>query len=137
VDVSHLTVTQGAVALGLDTLAAVIPPHIAHLLDTSHDITVFGPTDEAFAAIPESVLTAIVGDPAVLEAVLGYHVSPDEVDPRMILRGAKAETLIGQDLFITRGEGGPMVNQSMVGCEGYRTANGVVWVIDSVVLPQF
>jgi hypothetical protein len=51
-DVTELTITQGAVALELNTLASVLPNGIADLLDSSENITVFAPTDDAFAKLP-------------------------------------------------------------------------------------
>ena len=137
VDVSDLTMTEGAVALGLDTLASILPESVAELLDSSENITLFAPTDEAFANIPQDIAAAIVGDEAVLTTVLAYHVTPKKVDPRRIFYIRKLDTLADQDLFASRNRSEPKINQSNVSCEGYRTANGLVWVIDSVLLPQF
>lgn len=136
-DVSHLTITEGAEALGLNTLVSVLPADVAELLDNSEGVTVFAPTDEAFGKIPDEVLAAIASDEDVLKTVLAYHVSPQEVDPRKIAYIRKKATLAGQSLFLSRDRNGPMVNQSEVQCQGYRTANGLVWLIDSVLLPQF
>jgi uncharacterized surface protein with fasciclin (FAS1) repeats len=137
IDVRPATITEGAVALGLSTLAAVLPADVANLLDTSEDITVFAPTDEAFENIPPDLLTLIASDEDILTAILSYHVVPQKVDPRKVLYIKKYETLAGQTLFASRDRKSPMVNQSQVECQGYRTANGLVWVIDSVFLPQF
>lgn len=136
-DVSDLTITEGAEALGLNVLASVIPPDVAELLDSSEDITVFAPTDEAFGNIPPDILNAIAANEELLTTVLAYHVSPKLVDPRKVLYVRKVGTLAEQKLFVNRTRTGPMVNQSNVECQGYRTANGLVWVIDSVLLPQF
>lgn len=137
VDVSDLTMTEGAEALGLDILASIIPDSVAELLDTSENITLFAPTDEAFESIPTDIAAAIIGDEAILTTVLAYHVTPKKVDPRRVLYIRKLNTLAEQKLFASRTRNEPMVNQSNVSCEGYRTANGLVWVIDSVLLPQF
>jgi uncharacterized surface protein with fasciclin (FAS1) repeats len=136
-DVSDLSITEGAAVLELTTLASVLPPDIAELLDSSEDITVFAPTDEAFAKIPEAVLNAIASDETILKTVLSYHVSPQRVDPRKIYHPRKVDTLAGQDLFLSVSMDGPKVNQSNIDCQGYRTRNGLVWLIDSVLLPQF
>ena len=136
-DVSDLTITEGAEALGLNVLVSVIPPDVAELLDSSENITVFAPTDEAFGNIPTDILSAIAVNDEVLTTVLAYHVSPKLVDPRKVLYIRKVGTLAEQNLFVNRARNAPKVNQSNVECQGYRTANGLVWVIDSVLLPQF
>ena len=136
-DVTDLTITEGAAALGLDTLASVLPPEIAELLDNSEDITVFAPTDEAFENIPGPILGEIVDDPDILATVLSYHVTPYKVDPRKTRYIREVKTLAGQSLFVSRDRKGFDVNQSEIECQGYRTKNGLVWVIDSVLLPQF
>ncbi|MES9969594.1 MAG: fasciclin domain-containing protein [Candidatus Thiodiazotropha sp.] len=137
VDVRPATITEGAVTLGLSTLAAVLPADVANLLDSSEGITVFAPTDAAFGNIPGDLLTLIASDEDILTAILSYHVVPKEVDPRRVRYIRKYDTLAGQTLFASRDRKGPMINQSEVECQGYRTANGLVWVIDSVLLPQF
>lgn len=136
-DVTDLTITEGAVALGLNTLASVLPPDIAELLDSSEDITVFAPTDEAFANIPGPILAEIAGDEDILATVLSYHVTPYKIDPRKTRYIREVKTLAGQTLFVSRDRKGFDVNQSDIECQGYRTKNGLVWVIDSVLLPQF
>jgi uncharacterized surface protein with fasciclin (FAS1) repeats len=137
IDVRPATITEGAVSLGLTTLAGVLPVDVAKLLDSSEDITVFAPTNEAFGNIPSDLLTLIASDEGILTTVLSYHVVPKQVDPRKVRYVRKYDTLAGQTLFASRDRRSPMVNQSEVDCQGYRTANGLVWVIDSVLLPQF
>jgi len=140
-DVSHLTITEGAKALGLDTLGyAVEKAGLGEFLDSQRGTTVFAPMDEAFERIDKRVLEAIVGGPGeneVLTAVLTYHVSAKETDPRRVLYARKINTLSGQTFFLKRGSSEPKANQSNVECQDYRTANGLVWVIDSALLPQF
>jgi uncharacterized surface protein with fasciclin (FAS1) repeats len=137
IDVRPATITEGAVTLGLSTLATVLPMDVVNLLDTSEDITVFAPTNEAFANIPPDLLTLIASDEDILTTILSYHVVPKQVDPRRVRYIRKYTTLAGQTLFASRDRKSPMVNQSQVDCQGYGTANGLVWVIDSVLLPQF
>jgi uncharacterized surface protein with fasciclin (FAS1) repeats len=137
IDVRPATITEGAVSLGLTTLASVLPMDVANLLDTSEDITVFAPTNEAFANIPTALLNLIASDEGILTTILAYHVVPKEVDPRKVRYIRKYDTLAGQTLFASRDRKSPMVNQSQVDCQGYKTANGLVWVVDSVFLPQF
>jgi uncharacterized surface protein with fasciclin (FAS1) repeats len=83
------------------------------------------------------VLGAIGGDLDVLTAVLTYHVVPGAADPRA-LRTGEVTTLQGQTLFTGFERGtGATVNQSVADCTAVHTTNGTVWVIDSVLLPQF
>jgi uncharacterized surface protein with fasciclin (FAS1) repeats len=133
------TIVDAAIATpALSTLTSlVVAAGLAGPLSAPGELTVFAPTNDAFAKIPAPVLGAIGGNLAVLSAVLTYHVSPGTVDPRRPqLR--EVSTLQGQSLFVEhelRAE--PQVNQSKADCTGVRTTNGTVWIIDSVLLPQF
>jgi len=100
---------------------------------------VFAPTNDAFAAIPPAILNSIVGDPAILTEVLTYHVLPRAIDARRAIgRNYSVKTLQGQKLFLRNSNRhGAKVNQSTFSCNGVVTNNGVVWIIDSVLLPQF
>ena len=135
IDVKQLTITEAAGELGLSGLASLISPEVATLLDTSKHITVFAPDNDAIDALLDSITP---NSNEVVDNVLAYHVVPRKIDPRKVRYIRKVETLLGQDLFISRSKGGPNINQSnVIDCQGYRTANGLVWVIDSVLLPQF
>jgi len=128
----------------LSTLVtAVSLAGLVDALDTTEGITVYAPTDEAFASIPGPVLDSILADIDLLTQVLTYHVTATPAflaDPR---RGSSAapimvDTLQGQTLAVGFRNGvAPMVNQSTASCQGVRTDNGIVWIIDSVLLPQF
>lgn len=133
------TIVDAAVATpALSTLTSlVVAANLAGALSAPGDLTVFAPTNDAFAKIPAPVLGAIGGDVGVLTAVLTYHVVPGAADPR---KAGKREvtTLQGQTLFAGFESGvGPMINQSNADCTAVKTTNGTVWIIDSVLLPQF
>lgn len=132
------TVVDAAVATPeLSTLVdAVLAAGLADALATTDNITVYAPTNDAFGAIPTDILNTIVGDTGILSAVLTYHVSPGQWDPRKYLPAVQRPTLQGQKVFYSRGKSGPMVNNAGVACQGVKTDNGVVWVIDSVLLPN-
>lgn len=119
---------------------AVVAAGLVGTLSGPGPFTVYAPTNAAFQKIPPSVLSAITADQALLTAVLTYHVSAGQgrqLDPRQVFSGAReAPTVQGQTVFYSR-SGGPQVNQSNVACQAVRTTNGVVWLIDSVLLPQF
>jgi uncharacterized surface protein with fasciclin (FAS1) repeats len=107
------------------------------LSDPSAQLTVYAPTNAAFLAIPENIRTAIVNDEDVLAAVLTYHVTPGKVDPRRTFIPRQVSTLQGQKVFFNRSKSGPKVNQSNINCQGVKTTNGLVWIVDSVLQPQY
>lgn len=129
--------------------AAVATPALSTLVDlvtaaglvdalaTTPNLTVFAPTNDAFAKIPEPVLGAIGGDTAVLTEVLTYHVVPKHQDPRRYVGQVRRSALNGQMVFMGSKMGKPFVNNSSVDCTAVKTDNGTVWIIDSVLLPQF
>jgi uncharacterized surface protein with fasciclin (FAS1) repeats len=133
------TIVDAAIATpALSTLTSlVVAAGLAEALSAPGDLTVFAPTNDAFGKIPGAVLGAIGGDPAVLTAVLTYHVVAGKADPRGA-RKTEVTTLQGQQLLIGYERGtGASVNQSTADCTAVRTTNGTVWIVDSVLLPQF
>lgn len=121
----------------LSTLVdAVVAAGLAEALATTENITVYAPTNDAFDAVPEDILNTIVGDMDLLTAVLTYHVTPGTQDPRKYLPAVRRTTLQGQKVFYSRGVGEAMVNNANVSCQGVKTDNGMVWLIDSVLLPN-
>lgn len=133
------TIVDAAVATpALSTLTSlVVAAGLANALSQPGNLTVFAPTNDAFAKIPSGVLGAIGSDAAVLTAVLTYHVVPGSVDPRLAVK-REVDTLQGQSLLIGFEKGtGASVNQSTADCTAVHTSNGTVWIIDSVLLPQF
>lgn len=133
------TIVDAAIATpALSTLVdLVVAAGLAGALSAPGDLTVFAPTNEAFGKIPAPVLGAIGSDLGVLTAVLTYHVVPGAADPRGVRIG-KVPTLQGQTLVTGFERGtGATVNQSVADCTAVQTTNGTVWVIDSVLLPQF
>jgi len=133
------TIVEAAIATpALSTLVdLVVAAGLAGALSQPGDLTVFAPTNDAFAAIPAPVLGAIGSDVGLLTAVLTYHVVDGPADPRSPTT-RKSATLQGQTLYTGFESGvGARVNNSVAGCTAVRTTNGTVWVIDSVLLPQF
>ncbi len=133
------TIVDAAVATpAFSTLVKVLTAaNLVSALQGPGPFTVFAPTDEAFGKIPGPLLQSIVADPTVLTAVLTYHVVPDSVGPRRTTRVKEVDTLQGQSVFFSVDEEGPRVNQSNIACQAVRTTNGTIFVIDSVLLPQF
>ena len=96
--------------------------------------TVFAPTDEAFAKIPKAQLDALLADKAKLTAVLTYHVVAGKVMAKDVKAG-KVKSVQGSELTIATA-GGVMVDGAKVTATDIVADNGVIHVIDSVVLPK-
>jgi uncharacterized surface protein with fasciclin (FAS1) repeats len=109
------------------------------LSDPNANLTVYAPTNRAFDALPPELVNLLVANPTtLLTAVLTYHVSPGNQDPRVSVYPRETRTLQGQTVFLDYENGqGPQINQSTTSCQGVRASNGTVWIIDSVLLPQF
>jgi uncharacterized surface protein with fasciclin (FAS1) repeats len=129
-------IVDTAVAAGqFKTLATAL--QAAGLVDTlkgKGPFTVFAPTDEAFAKIPKADLDALLKDKAKLTAVLTYHVVPGSVMAKDVKAG-KVKTVQGGELTVATA-GGVMVDNAKVVKTDIAASNGVIHVIDSVVMPK-
>jgi uncharacterized surface protein with fasciclin (FAS1) repeats len=134
------TIVDAAVATpALSTLVdAVTAAGLGDALATTDNITVYAPTNDAFAALPAPLLDAALADVELLTGILTYHVSVGPQDPRKFPGSVATSraTLQGQHVYFSRSGGEARVNNAAVACEGVRTSNGTVWVIDSVLLPN-
>jgi len=130
-------IVDTAVAAGsFKTLVAAI--QAAGLVDTLKGpgpFTVFAPTDEAFAKIPKADLDALIADKAKLTKVLTYHVVPGKVMASDVTKLKEAKTVEGQMVRIDSSSG-VKVNGANVVKADVEASNGVIHVIDSVILPQ-
>lgn len=97
--------------------------------------TVFAPTDEAFAKVPKETLAALGKDKDKLKAVLTYHVVPGSVKAAQVVNLKSAKTLQGADVKFKVEDGKVHVNDATVIKADIVTANGVIHVIDRVILP--
>jgi uncharacterized surface protein with fasciclin (FAS1) repeats len=133
------TIVDAAIATpDLSTLVSlVVAADLVGPLSGKGPLTVYAPTNAAFGKVPAPLLGLIGGDPALLTSVLTYHVTPGTVDLRKAIAPMAVKTLQGQSVFVSHGKNGPQVNQSGAACKGVKTTNGTVWIIDSVLLPQF
>ncbi len=129
-------IVDTAVAAGsFKTLATALTA--AGLIDTlkgKGPFTVFAPTDEAFAKIPKADLDALLKDKAKLTAVLTYHVVSGKVMAKDVKAG-KVKTVQGSELTLGT-SGGVTVDGAKVVKADIVADNGVIHVIDSVVLPK-
>jgi uncharacterized surface protein with fasciclin (FAS1) repeats len=96
--------------------------------------TVFAPTDAAFAKLPRAQLEALLADKDALTKVLTYHVIQGRVEAAEVVRLSSVATIEGQPVKIHVGES-VMVNNAKVVETDIATSNGVIHVIDTVMLP--
>jgi len=129
-------IVDTAVSAGtFKTLATAL--QAAGLVDTlkgKGPFTVFAPTDAAFAKIPKAQLDALLADKAKLTAVLTYHVVPGTVMSKDVKAGM-VKTVQGSSLNVST-KGGVKVNNANVTAVDIVADNGVIHVIDTVVLPN-
>ncbi|MBT9489829.1 MAG: fasciclin domain-containing protein [Rubrivivax sp.] len=129
-------IVDTAVAAGsFKTLATALTA--AGLVDTlkgKGPFTVFAPTDEAFAKIPKAQLDALLADKAKLTAVLTYHVVPGTVMAKDVKAGM-VKTVQGSSITVST-MGGVKVDTANVVKTDIVADNGVIHVIDSVILPK-
>jgi uncharacterized surface protein with fasciclin (FAS1) repeats len=130
-------IVDTAVAAGNFTtlVKAVQAAGLVDTLKSDGPWTVFAPTDEAFAAIPSETLTALIADKDQLTKVLTYHVVAGEVTSAQVVELDSAKTVQGQALTIDTSSGVKVNNANVIKTD-IRCSNGVIHVIDAVVLPS-
>ena len=114
--------------------AALTAAGLIDTLKVKGPFTVFAPTDEAFAKIPKADLDALLKDKAKLIAVLTYHVVPGKVMAKDVKAG-KVKTVQGSELTISTTSGVKVDNATVVKTD-IGADNGVIHVIDSVIMPK-
>lgn len=121
-----------------DTLeAAVIAAELADDLSGPGPFTVFAPTDAAFAALPAGTIETLLTDPTgTLAQILLYHVVSGAALSTSLTDGQTITTLLGEDITVTIGMNGVMINGATVVVTDIIADNGVVHVIDAVLVPQ-
>jgi uncharacterized surface protein with fasciclin (FAS1) repeats len=110
----------------------------AGLVDTLNSegpFTVFAPTNDAFAALPDGALDGLLADTEALTAVLLYHVAPGRYMASDVMGLSEANTASGETLMIKSDSNGVMVNNSRVVITDIEASNGVIHVVDNVILP--
>jgi uncharacterized surface protein with fasciclin (FAS1) repeats len=119
------------------TTAVVAAELLPALTDPAGTFTVFAPTDDAFAALPDGTLDALLMDPTGdLADILLYHVLPAEVFSMDLSDGQMATTLLGQDVTVSISGDTVRINDAIVVMADVNSDNGVVHVIDAVLLPE-
>jgi len=132
-------IVDTAVGAGsFNTLVAAVKA--AGLVDTLKGpgpFTVFAPTDEAFAKLPKGTLDDLLKpeNKAKLAGILTYHVVPGKVMAADVVKLKKAKTVQGSDIMITVKDGKVMVDKANVVKTDVMASNGVIHVIDAVMMP--
>ncbi len=118
-------------------VAAVKAAGLVETLKGEGPFTVFAPTDEAFAKLPEGTVAELLKpeNRAKLQAVLTYHVVPGKVLAKDVVKLESAKTAQGQSVKISLKDGQPMVDNARIIKTDIMASNGVIHVIDTVILP--
>ena len=116
-------------------VTAVQAAGLVETLKSAGPFTVFAPTDEAFAKIPAETLNAVLADKAKLTAILTYHVVAGKVMAADVVNLTSAKTVQGGELAIST-VGGVKVNDANVVKTDIECDNGVIHVIDTVLMPK-
>jgi uncharacterized surface protein with fasciclin (FAS1) repeats len=133
-------IVETAVAAGsFNTLvAAVKAAGLAETLSGPGPFTVFAPSDAAFAKLPAGTVDALLKDKAKLAAILTYHVVPGKVMAADVLKmkSGNPKTVNGQTVAIVVRDGKVFVDGAQVVTTDIVASNGVIHVIDSVIMPK-
>jgi uncharacterized surface protein with fasciclin (FAS1) repeats len=116
-------------------LAAAEAADLVHTLTSTGPYTVFAPTDDAFAKLPEGTVESLLKDKVKLVKILTYHVVPGKVMAKDVVNLKKAKTVEGHDITIDTSDG-VKVDAANVVQTDIETSNGVIHVIDSVIMPK-
>lgn len=118
-------------------VTAITEADLVEALKAEGPFTVFAPTDEAFAALPEGVLNGLLENTDELKNVLLYHVVSGKVMAADVvgLDGEMVETLLGEDVMVKVEDGMVYINDAQVITTDIEATNGVIHVIDAVLVP--
>lgn len=108
---------------------------LAETLQGIGPFTVFAPSDEAFAKIPESIREALIADKEALAELLTYHVISGEVTAADVATLTSAETIQGSSISIDTSSGVKLDGASVVTAD-IRASNGIIHIIDTVLIPN-
>ncbi len=136
---THDIVDTAVAAGSFNTLvAAVKAAGLVETLKGAGPFTVFAPTDEAFAKLPAGTVETLLKpeNRSKLQGILTYHVVPGSVTAKDVVKLKTAKTVNGQELTVKATPGSVMVDDADVVKTDIMCTNGVIHVIDSVVLPK-
>lgn len=116
-------------------VAAVKAAGLVDTLKGKGPYTVFAPTDEAFAKLPEGTVEGLLKDIPQLKKILTYHVVSGKVMAADVRKMKSAKTVEGSDVKIDASNGGVKINNSKVATPDVAADNGVIHIIDTVLMP--
>ena len=134
----HDIVDTAVEAGSFNTLvAAVKAADLVEALKGDGPFTVFAPSDEAFAKLPEGTVESLLlpENKSKLTAILTYHVVPGKILSADVKSG-RVETLEGSQLLVSKKKGALMVDQAKIVATDVTASNGVIHVIDAVIMPE-
>ncbi len=116
-------------------LSAVQAAGLVDTLNSAGPFTVFAPTNAAFAKVPAADLNALLNDRERLRALLLYHVVPGRVTAAQVTGLSSAKTVNGASLNISTSGNMVMINDATVTRADIRASNGIIHVVDTVLMP--
>ena len=116
-------------------VAAVQAAGLVETLSGEGPFTVFAPTDEAFAQLPEGTVEALLEDLDTLREILTYHVVAGRVTSEQVVELDEATTVQGETVSISSYGGNVRINDARVITADIEASNGIIHVIDAVILP--
>lgn len=130
-------IVDTAVAAGqFNTLAAALgAAGLVETLKGPGPFTVFAPTDAAFAKLPAGTVEALLKDIPALTNILVYHVAAGELSERNLVEQKMVMTLQGKSVEVRVQDGMLYINDSLVVAKEVKASNGIIYVIDTVLLP--
>ena len=129
-------VTTAVDAGSFKTLAkALTEAGLIETLKGDGPFTVFAPTDDAFAKLPKGTLESLLKDKESLKKVLLYHVVAGNVTSAEVVKLKDAKTIEGSNVMIKVKDGNVMINNAKVTTADVKASNGVIHIIDTVLLP--
>lgn len=117
-------------------VAAVTEAGLVETLSSEGPFTVFAPTNAAFEKLPDGTLESVLADKEKLTDILTYHVVEGEVTSEQVAGMNSATTVQGQAVMIKVENGNVYINDAMVVTADIQAENGVIHVIDTVLLPK-
>ena len=135
-DLNNIIETAQAAGSFKTLLAAVEAAELSGALSGEGPFTVFAPTDEAFAALPKGTIESLLKDKKKLASILTYHVVDGAVKAEQVVKLDKAETLNGQSVMVMIKDGEVMIDNARVTTTDIVCSNGVIHIIDAVMLPK-
>jgi uncharacterized surface protein with fasciclin (FAS1) repeats len=137
-DMEEMNIVETAIAADqFNTLVtAVKTADLVETLSGPGPFTVFAPTDEAFGKLPEGTVESLLENKEKLKNILTYHVVSGKVMSTDVVNMDSATTVNGQKITITVKDGTVMINNAKVIKADIECSNGVIHVIDTVLLPK-